>query len=173
MLRALLGIALLGSLLPSSGGKLATHGMERCILSVVMVGVRNSLKRVRLRKKECVKLELEGEEPDIACLLICRALKRGSQRNDGWQAGGELGNFSTRLVTSISSFALHSERLLLPIQIVVVDYNPPLDSPSLERQFFHQYFSVPPQRWMYATLTFVTVPPAVHRQVPAAGCLPG
>jgi len=86
-------------------------------------------------------------------------------RNDEWQSGGNYGNFSTRLVNSISSFILHAERLALPLQVVVVDYNPPDDAPSLERQYFEQAAGIPPAAWRYSELVFVTVPTAVHAQI--------
>lgn len=148
----LLCIALLGFM--PSWSKESVPLAPGCVLSVVMAGVREGA-----FLPTCLK-----EEPDIA-YVYCVVLNRVWQRNDEWQAGGGLGNFSSRLVSSISAFIFHAERLLLPLQVVVVDYNPPPDSPSLERQFFAQAVGIPPQEWWYSTLTFVTVPSAVHSQI--------
>ena len=86
-------------------------------------------------------------------------------RNDEWQAGGGLGNFSTRLAASVTAFILHAERLELKCQVIVVDYNPPHDTLSLRRQFFRQATGVQGSAWRHSDLIFVTVPHTVHVQV--------
>jgi hypothetical protein len=86
-------------------------------------------------------------------------------RNDEWQAGGGLGNFSTRLAASVTAFILHAERLKLKCEVIVVDYNPPHDTLSLRRQFFRQATGVQGSAWRHSDLIFVTVPHTVHVQV--------
>ena len=92
-------------------------------------------------------------------------------RNDEWQAGGGLGNFSTRLATSAAAFVLHAERIGMKCQLVVVDYNPPPETLSLREAFFAQAGAVLQRPWQYAEVVFVTVPPAVHAQVIYAMCV--
>jgi hypothetical protein len=86
-------------------------------------------------------------------------------RNDEWQAGGGLGNFTSRLAASVTAFILHAERLKLKCQVIVVDYNPPHDTLSLRRQFFRQATGVQGSAWRHSDLIFVTVPHTVHVQV--------
>jgi hypothetical protein len=83
-----------------------------------------------------------------------------TSRNDG-HGGDPL----ARLQAFINTFDAQCRRFALDAELVIVEWNPPLDRPRL-----HERVRVPPGCSL--TLRFVEVPPALHDRLPRAQALP-
>jgi hypothetical protein len=81
-------------------------------------------------------------------------------RNDDWQ-----GSFIDRLRMSIHAFTSYAEEFGLTMEVLVVDYNPPPNQPSLSTASLPLFPHRDHPPWKYAEVRFVTVSNAIHQLI--------